>query len=230
MSDPDFASGDDGTPSDQILAAEYALGLMGREARAVFEARLVIDSALRTEVALWSEHLAGLGSAVAPVQPPAPLRGQIERRLFGVDVKRGGLSLFRFLAGGVLAASLALAVLVLVPAQMTPELLAEITAADRSLRVAAAYDTETAILTLRREEGAAAAGRVHEVWLIAAGADAPISLGVLPDSGESRVQLPADLAGLLAGATLAISDEPPGGSPTGQPTGAVLATGAVQPA
>ena len=31
----------------------------------------------------------------------------------------------------------------------------------------------------------------------------------------------------IAGLTLAISDEPPGGSPTGQPTGAVLAVGTV---
>ena len=33
----------------------------------------------------------------------------------------------------------------------------------------------------------------------------------------------------LAGGVLAISDEPDGGSPTGLPTGAVLATGQVLP-
>ncbi len=61
------------------------------------------------------------------------------------------------------------------------------------------------------------------MWLIA-GDDAPVSLGVLPD-GPVRLAIAPDLRPRLAGATLAISDEPPGGSPTGQPSGAVLATG-----
>jgi anti-sigma-K factor RskA len=39
--------------------------------------------------------------------------------------------------------------------------------------------------------------------------------------------LPEALRGTVAGLVLAVSDEPPGGSPTGAPTGAVLAVGQV---
>jgi anti-sigma-K factor RskA len=62
------------------------------------------------------------------------------------------------------------------------------------------------------------------LWLIAEGG-APVSLGLLEPQGPSRITVPDDLRPVLAGATLAVSDEPPGGSPTGQPTGAVLAAG-----
>jgi len=40
--------------------------------------------------------------------------------------------------------------------------------------------------------------------------------------------VPDDLRRRVAGAVLAISDEPEGGSPTGAPTGDVLAVGPVQ--
>ena len=53
----------------------------------------------------------------------------------------------------------------------------------------------------------------------------PDSLGVLPQDAASRITLPEALRGKLVGSVLAISDEPEGGSPTGAPTGAVLATG-----
>jgi anti-sigma-K factor RskA len=41
------------------------------------------------------------------------------------------------------------------------------------------------------------------------------------------VSIPATLRDAIQTATLVVSDEPPGGSSTGQPTGAVLATGKV---
>ena len=65
------------------------------------------------------------------------------------------------------------------------------------------------------------------MWLIADGAGAPVSLGVLPAAQFAELAIPADQIAALAGATLAISDEPLGGSPTGQPTGAILAVGKV---
>ena len=42
----------------------------------------------------------------------------------------------------------------------------------------------------------------------------------------SVFELTPELGGLIAGGTLAVSDEPLGGSPTGAPTGEILATGA----
>lgn len=64
-------------------------------------------------------------------------------------------------------------------------------------------------------------GKSLELWIMAPGAAAPKSLGALPPAGR-RVPLPAMPA---AGATLLVSLEPPGGSPTGAPTGPVVYSG-----
>lgn len=63
--------------------------------------------------------------------------------------------------------------------------------------------------------------RSLELWLIT---DAgPVSLGLLPTTGEGRLKLPDGVTG--AQLTLAVSLEPAGGSPTGKPTGPVLTSG-----
>ncbi|MCP3878759.1 MAG: hypothetical protein GY701_10270, partial [Sulfitobacter sp.] len=81
-------------------------------------------------------------------------------------------------------------------------------------------------IALRRVSGAANEGRVLELWAILPD-QAPVSLGVLPDSETTRILVPAELRSQAAQITLAISDEPVGGSPTGAPTGDVLAAGAM---
>ncbi|MFL5337348.1 MAG: anti-sigma factor domain-containing protein [Geminicoccaceae bacterium] len=54
----------------------------------------------------------------------------------------------------------------------------------------------------------------------------PVSLGVLEQQGNNRRLLASPVQALLApGANLAVSLEPVGGSPTGQPTGPVISSG-----
>src|SRR5262249_48150309 len=69
--------------------------------------------------------------------------------------------------------------------------------------------------------------RAIELWLILPGSDQrPHSLGLIQPGQAMRLELPPDLATRLTPeATLAISLEPAGGSPTGQPTGPVNASG-----
>ncbi|MEE4208901.1 MAG: anti-sigma factor, partial [Parvularcula sp.] len=67
----------------------------------------------------------------------------------------------------------------------------------------------------------------RQLWLIEEGRD-PVSLGLLPDGDVVEVALNEELtAALSSGVTIAVSLEPSGGSPTGVPTGPVLATGAL---
>jgi anti-sigma-K factor RskA len=63
--------------------------------------------------------------------------------------------------------------------------------------------------------------------LIAENAEAPVSLGVLPADAVARIALTEQLKAALQNGTLAVSDEPIGGSTTGAPTGDVLAVGKV---
>ncbi len=70
-------------------------------------------------------------------------------------------------------------------------------------------------------------GRVAELWLIPKDGK-PRSLGLISTSWAEAVSVPADaLDKLAAGATLAITLEPPGGAPHGEPTGPVVAQGGI---
>jgi len=216
---------------DIALSGEYALHLMDAAERRAFEARMDAEPALRALVVEWNEQLAPLADNFAPQTPPPAVKARINAILFPTTPSRTW-SLWRVLAGSGLAAVLAVGVLVMLPQDpaptpFTPSLTAEIAAEDASLIVLASFAPETGVLRIDRQAGAANAGRVLELWLIAEGADAPVSLGVLPDETQTDITLPETLAQAISGGTLAISDEPLGGSPTGVPTGDVLALGAV---
>lgn len=216
-------------PDDDIaLVGEYALGVLEGEDRRAFEARLVAEPNLAALLVEWQERLAPLAEDVAAIKPPRGLKQQINAQLFGAGKSARAPRPTRMLAGllaGLLAALIIVAVLL--PPHATPDLVAQVAAEDRSLVVDVAFFARTGELRVTRRVGASATGRVLELWLIADGAPAPVSLGVLPADPVAQFVVAQGLVAALSGATLAISDEPLGGSPTGQPTGAVLAVGRV---
>src|SRR5687767_11202980 len=68
------------------------------------------------------------------------------------------------------------------------------------------------------------AANSYELWMLPEGR-APVSLGLLPGTGNAALPLDAEALAVLAQTmTLAVSLEPAGGSPTGAPTGPVLFT------
>lgn len=70
------------------------------------------------------------------------------------------------------------------------------------------------------------AQRVAQLWLIGADGAAPVPVGLLARGAPTRVVVPAGARALLRpGTTVAVSIEPDGGSPTGAPTGPVIAAG-----
>lgn len=218
---------------DTALAGEYVLHLLDDADRQAFEARMNRDPALRDLVRAWETHFVALTDDIAPVAPPPSVKSGLQGALFA-DVPRRRRNLIRgWLSGGLVAAALAVAVVAVAPIVLqqpdapAPSLSAQIAAEDGSLVVAASFIAETNTLEITREAGGALPGRVLELWLIAEGADAPVSLGVLPADQTARIAIAPAIAPQLGNAVLAISDEPPGGSPTGAPTGAVLAVGPV---
>ncbi len=214
---------------DQALAAEYALGLLDRTEARDFENRMATDPALRAAYVIWAEDLASLTDNIAPVEAPSMVFKALDQRLFGVE-KQGWLQWFGLvpaLIGGLVAAALVYFVTSfgLLTTPTGPRLNAQIAATDQSLVVLAGFDEATGTLNLQRTVGEAAPGRVLELWLIA-GDNPPVSLGVLPDAAVAEVTLSPALIAVLEDGTLAISEEPLGGSTTGAPT-VVLAIGPV---
>ncbi len=215
---------------DTVLAGEYALGLLDAAERRAFELRLGGEPALRRLVAEWHSGLVTLTDAIAPVAPPAQLAAQIERRLF--PAPRTGKVLATLVAaaagrcrrcGGGAGGGDHRAALIAPPP--SPQFGATIASADSGLVVLASLDSASGKLTVERRSGAPATGRSLELWVIPAGAQVPLSLGVIDEARDHRAAS-ADLAAAIRDGTLAVSDEPQGGSPDGKP-GKVLAAGPV---
>lgn len=217
-----------------LRAGEYVLRLLPAREERDFEDQMTGNPGLLAEVTLWNRRFAGLDAEFQPVPPPSAVKAELMARLFGDETPRT-LPFWQRLGlwQGVSLASLAVAGLFAWQVMQTqtgpigpaPVYVSEVVAEDASLRILAVFDGTTDHVRVTRTAGNPATGRVHELWAIA-GDTAPVSLGVMPDDGRGTLTLPQGLS--PQGLVLAISDEPTGGSPTGQPTGAVLATGQVE--
>ena len=83
-------------------------------------------------------------------------------------------------------------------------------------------------LTVRPVAARAPPGKSYELWIIDAKLGAPRSLGVVGET-QRAANLSAYDPAVVAGATYAVTVEPPGGSPTGQPSGAPVFVGKLIP-
>jgi anti-sigma-K factor RskA len=222
-----------------LRAGEYALGVLDADERRQAQQRMARDEAFANEVAFWEERLGVLADDVAPVAPPAKTWKQIERALPGGETPAARETLWQslvfwrsFAIGSALltAASIgALTFIEISPIEISPlprpQLVATLGGDNGQPAFVAAVNADGASLTVMPASPAAAEERAYELWLIPEG-DHPHSLGLLEPGRPGRVDVPRELmARLSTEATLAVSLEPPGGSPTGQPTGPVIASG-----
>ncbi|MEJ6389199.1 anti-sigma factor [Gymnodinialimonas ulvae] len=221
------------SPDDNALAAEYVLGLLPADELAGFEVRLRRETSLFALVASWQSEFAALAEAeVDSAMPPRALQSRIEARLF--DDNRpttwSPLAIWRGLALAGFASSLALAAILIfntaAPVEPQPAFVAQLAPVTGEAQFVALFDPDVATLRVQQAAGVPLDNRVQELWLIAGDA-APVSLGLLAAGVTTSITVSEDLRAVLTEAVLAVSDEPPGGSPTGAPTGDVLAAGPV---
>jgi anti-sigma-K factor RskA len=218
---------------DELLVAEYALGLLDETARTGFAARLATEPALRRQLHLWRQRFAGLDGEFAEATPPADLYHRIEQRLFPTAARPGLWSSLAFWRG-LAAACLVVAVVgvgfgVWAPhAPLSgPELAAALEAEGSNVKFVAVYNQAAGTVEIAAISGSPVPDRDFELWAIK-GSAAPISMGVIPIDTRSSIPVSADMKqDLAAGTVFAVSLEPKGGSPTGLPTGPIVAKGAV---
>jgi anti-sigma-K factor RskA len=218
------------------LAAAYVLGTLRGPARRRFEALLPAHPALRSAVAAWQGRLLPLSTAVTPVEPPAAAWNGIEATLFGTATAAPPppwwqrLALWRGVTAVSTAAAVALAVVsVQTPPPQAPVLIV-MGASDEAARAmnasfVASVSADGRALVLR-PVGAVqiAPDRALELWAVPPDG-APRSLGLVRADAATtliRAQLLRDTA------AFAVSVEPPGGSPTGAPTGPIVSVGKLE--
>ncbi len=213
-------------PEDEALAAEYVLRLLDADAERAFEARLQTEPDLRAHVKFWEDEFAALADDVPEDAPSPSVRAALLAELKGEAPrsKRGWSWLsFPALATLAVAAFLVFSPMLRGPT-FDPTLHATLISPDGAVHIEAGYSPDGNLFKVIPEQGTPATGRDFELWVIGANADAPVSLGVVPADRESLFEITPEMAALIDGGVLAVSDEPEGGSPTGAPTGAILAT------
>lgn len=222
---------------DDMIAAEYVLGVLPADERQIVARRLDTEPTFARLVDGWEVHFSPLAAAYAEVEPPATVKTAVDRRLFASTTTapeqgRAGLwSSLAFWRGLAAVAVAALAIYIALPYVNQPapaprqQLVASLAADGSDVKYLAVYDAAHREVGLSLVSGQRAAGKDFELWMIE-GKNAPVSMGVIPAGPTAHMAVsPAVQQKLAQGAVLAVSLEPAGGSPTGQPTGPVVAAG-----
>jgi anti-sigma-K factor RskA len=219
-----------GMPADELLAAELALGVLAGPERTQAEQRRAREPAFDALVVAWEERLAPWAAEIDEAAPPPQVWDNIAAQLPAQPAAHPGLwqnlAFWRWLAlaGGALAAACLAALVYLGALSPSPPLVAAIDGGGRHHFVAT-VDTRRGTIAVVPAAFAADATRVPELWLVPSGGK-PHSLGLLRADRTVTITIPAALIPRTTdNAALAVSLEPPGGSPTGQPTGPVIGSG-----
>ena len=222
---------------DDALAAEYVLGVLPADERQNVARRIDDDPAFARLVDSWEVRLSPMASAYEEVAPPQSVKAALERRIFGqppAAAAPGGLweslAFWRGLTVAALAALLVVAAIPFLTPEPTdegpaPRLVASLADDGTDVHYFVVYDAARNEVGLSHVSGERDSGRDFELWVIE-GEDPPASLGVIPVGANVRLAVADALQRKVeAGAVFAISLEPEGGSPTGAPTGPVVAAG-----
>ncbi|GAA4867548.1 anti-sigma factor [Luteimonas vadosa] len=247
--------------NDDLLAAEYVLGLLDPGMRRDAAARLQHDVAFKALVADWESRFSPWLAEIAPVAVPSAAWPRIRSALGWHGHGRSAtppasaaapslwerISFWRGMAlGGVAVAAASVAALAIslrtAPEPIDPSpsapmaripvsspgpaapMAVSLVADDGSATYNAVMNPDTGVIVLVPVNVPEDA-RVPELWLI--GDDGvPKSLGVIARDRAQQVRIPDSVRKAAeADAVFAISLEPEGGSPTGAPTGPVVAKG-----
>lgn len=244
-------------PSDDLLAAEYVVGVLDAQGRRRAQSRIDAEPAFAGLVTAWEQRFAALLAEIDPVTVPAHVWLRLRTHLGWSPVEGARRGVWQntafWRATTAVAAAAAIAVVVVGrlpqapgPAPAPPQVAVQPVPAPVAEEAAA-----KPVTTLLHEDGtpgwlasvdvargnvlmvpipapADAQGRVPELWLIPAG-EAPVSLGLVSIDKSHTVVVPdAIRRALTVGSTLAITLEPEGGAPKGIATGPIIVKGDIR--
>lgn len=223
---------------DDLLAAEYVLGVLPADERREVAQRIERDADFARVVEMWEGRFSSLNAGYAEVDPPAAVKADLDTRLFGAGAGKaqpssgmlGSLAFWRGLAIASVAALLAFAVWTAAPymrpagAPQDERLVASLASDETDVSYLVVYDDARGEIAMSHVAGDRAPERDFELWVI--GGDEVLSLGVVPVGENIRMAVAPDMREKIApGMQFAITLEPLGGAPEGVATGPIVAAG-----
>ncbi len=228
------------------LAAEYVLGTMKGGARRRFNEYLLDNRALREEVVKWEAHFTPLTEAIPPIAPPARVWSAIEARTIKKQTQLSAGNLKQNAAEssaskglfqninfwrnwGLGASALAASLLVVTSLGMLQPKDAMLTAVleDQGVARMVVEQPNSNLITVKMvKPWKADDGKSLQLWVMPKDG-VPRSIGIINQDGTTKISM-GDMDSMLNnGTAFALSKEPRGGSPTGQPTGMILCKGVI---
>lgn len=218
-------------------AAELALGVLDGAERAAALRRVLAEPDFARDVERWRDHFATLFDGVAEVAPGGHLLERIEDR---IAPSRPSANPWKPTAIAASLAALAMTAVALrpvvvaspppvvadapAPAITAAPMIAAMALADSGGAQPAMYDAEAGMVKMPGPMPIPA-GKSAQLWVIE-GDGPPKPLGTFHSTAPGTYEAEARMGAVIpAGATLTITLEPEGGSPTGAPTGPVIARG-----
>jgi anti-sigma-K factor RskA len=222
------------------LAAEFVLGTLDAAERASVAARRQREPGLDAAIVAWERRLGPLNDAVSEMVPPADTFAKIENRLLGsassnpaassvVDLTR---RLNRWRATALVASAMAAALVLTIgtlqfsPKPKSKNLVAVLQKDAASPAFLVSVNVDDRVMTVRPVAAKHEPGKSFELWIIHDSLGKPKSLGVIDDATPmKKPTLAAYKPDVIEGSTYAVTLEPEGGSPSGDPTGPVVFAG-----
>ncbi|MEX0622801.1 anti-sigma factor [Saccharospirillum sp.] len=217
------------------LAAEYVLGTLDAETRIKLQRLMVTSDRARKAVWRWERDLNALGASLNDVQPGPRVWQRIEATLGLGSLTvvetgpnepgrpRASQSRTPFAARRLVWPAIAAALVLIMVSWNTwqaPQPAPTQIAVIQDARAQALWSvnlTDNSLMVTSTRQVTASTERDYELWLVVADGRAPVSLGLLPEAGQRQLAR-TTLFDEVEVSALAVSREPEGGSPTGQPT------------
>jgi anti-sigma-K factor RskA len=214
-----------------LRAAEYVLGSQSAEEREAVHREIDRNPEMRAAVARWEARFYPLARATAPANPPADMLARIKAalppRAAEAQIIALRRSVRRWRSVAAVAGALAASVIVLAGPKLLresqkPEVyVAAVNRGGDAPALIVRVDLASGRVFVRPVAAEAPAGKSLELWYIGQGAR-PRSMGLV---GAAAENLPLPSGATLEKAKFAVTVEPAGGSPTGDPTGPIVYAG-----
>ncbi|HST01004.1 MAG TPA: anti-sigma factor [Usitatibacter sp.] len=212
----------------QALAAEYVLGTLRGAARARFAALAARDARVAEAMRRWEAAFAPLAEDVPPVEPPERVWRAIEARIAPAKAARAPFwKPFSVIMGGVATVLVAFFLWTSLAPPAQPDFVAVLTAQDKTPRMMVTMYRHEELRVKVMKPWKDMPDKGLELWAMAKDGK-PRSLGMVSnDNPETVMHFAQNDERFQDVSAFAVSMEPMAGSPTGQPTGPVLCSGAI---